>query len=394
VECLNPELAHRGGGHRRLRNGGEIARSDAKRPARRSGTGRKEELPYSIEGLGAKRISQPRFTAGWWITIVPHAECNSELPGDCVVFVRLLAPQFLVLYAFVAATMVVHFRGRERLKFARQLTDHSTLLAPYNVIMYLFSAVPNKPVLSVSAVPDLAKLRDNWQTIRDEALNLFDQGRIKASEGYNDWGFNSFFRSGWKRFYLKWYADPLPSAERMCPRTVELLKSIPCIKGAMFASFAPGGRLVRHRDPFAGSLRYHLGLITPTHPGECRIFVDGIPYTWHDGEDLLFDETFIHYAENTTDQTRIILFCDVERPLRNRVASAMNRWVSRRIVKETATENEPGERIGVVNKVFGSVYHLRLLGKRMKTWNKNLYYAVKYSVVALILGAIVASAFN
>lgn len=309
-------------------------------------------------------------------------------------FVRFLAPQFLVLYAFVAATMVVHFRGRERLKFARQLTDHSTLLAPYNVIMYLFSAVPNKPVLSVSAVPDLAKLRDNWQTIRDEALNLFDQGRIKASEGYNDWGFNSFFRSGWKRFYLKWYADPLPSAERMCPRTVELLKSIPCIKGAMFASFAPGGRLVRHRDPFAGSLRYHLGLITPTHPGECRIFVDGIPYTWHDGEDLLFDETFIHYAENTTDQTRIILFCDVERPLRNRVASAMNRWVSRRIVKETATENEPGERIGVVNKVFGSVYHLRLLGKRMKTWNKNLYYAVKYSVVALILGAIVASAFN
>jgi len=310
------------------------------------------------------------------------------------VFVRFLAPQFLLLYAFVAATMVVHFRGRERLKFARQLTDHSTLLAPYNVIMYLFSAVPNKPVLSVSAVPDLAKLRDNWQTIRDEALNLFDQGRIKASEGYNDWGFNSFFRSGWKRFYLKWYADPLPSAERMCPRTVELLKSIPCIKGAMFASFAPGGRLVRHRDPFAGSLRYHLGLITPTHPGECRIFVDGIPYTWHDGEDLLFDETFIHYAENTTDQTRIILFCDVERPLRNRLASAVNRWVSRRIVKETATENEPGERIGVVNKVFGSVYHLRLLGKRMKTWNKNLYYAVKYSVVALILGAIVASAFN
>jgi len=310
------------------------------------------------------------------------------------VFVRFLAPQFLLLYAFVAATMVVHFRGRERLKFARQLTDHSTLLAPYNVIMYLFSAVPNKPVLSVSAVPDLAKLRDNWQTIRDEALNLFDQGRIKASEGYNDWGFNSFFRSGWKRFYLKWYADPLPSAERMCPRTVELLKSIPCIKGAMFASFAPGGRLVRHRDPFAGSLRYHLGLITPTHPGECRIFVDGIPYTWHYGEDLLFDETFIHYAENTTDQTRIILFCDVERPLRNRLASAMNRWVSRRIVKETAIENEPGERIGVVNKVFGSVYHLRLLGKRMKTWNKNLYYAVKYSVVALILGAIVASAFN
>ena len=70
--------------------------------------------------------------------------------------------------------------------------------------------------------------------------------------------------------------------------------------------------LVQHRDPVAGSLRYHLGLVTPTHPGGCRIVVDSIPYSWRDGEDSLFDETYIHYAENTTDQTRI-LFCDVER---------------------------------------------------------------------------------
>jgi len=186
---------------------------------------------------------------------------------------RLFAPQFMLVYTFLASVLVVHFRGRERLGFGRQLTDHSTIMAPYNALMYLFSAVPNKPILPVSTIPDLAKLRDNWTTIRDEATALFDEGRIKASDGYNDWGFNSFFRSGWKRFYLKWYGDALPSAERMCPQTVALLKSIPCIKGAMFATLGPGGRLVRHRDPYAGSLRYHLGLVTPDacrrmpHPG-------------------------------------------------------------------------------------------------------------------------------
>jgi beta-hydroxylase len=306
---------------------------------------------------------------------------------------RLFAPQFLLLYALVGSVLAVHFRGRARLRFLRQLTDHSTLAAPYNVLMYMFSAVPNKPILPVSAIPELAKLRENWEVIRDEALALFDQGRIKASDGYNDWGFNSFFRSGWKRFYLKWYQDPLPSAERMCPRTVELLKSIPSVKGAMFATLAPGGRLVQHRDPFAGSLRYHLGLVTPTHPGECRIFIDGTPYSWTDGQDLLFDETFIHYAENTTDQTRIILFADIERPLRTPVMRAINRWVCNRIIKETATENEAGERIGVVNKLFGYVYHLRLAGKRMKAWNSKVYYGLKYSVVALVLLGIVASAF-
>jgi len=307
-------------------------------------------------------------------------------------FGRLLAPQLLVLYAFAGSALAIHYRGRVRLSFGRQLTDHSTFMAPYNVLMYVFSAVPNRPVLPVSAVPDLARLRENWETIRDEALDLFLRGRIKAADGYTDWGFNSLFRSGWKRFYLKWYDEALPSAQRLCPRTVELLESIPCIKGAMFATLAPGARLVQHRDPFAGSLRYHLGLLTPTHPGDCRIFVDGIAYSWRDGEDLLFDETYIHYAENTTDQTRIILFCDVERPLRSRAMETVNRWVSRHVIKESATENESGERIGVFNKVFGYVYQVRLLGKQMKAWNSRAYYAVKYSIVGLILAAIVYSA--
>ncbi len=302
---------------------------------------------------------------------------------------RLFAPQLTVLYALAASALLIQLRGSVRFPFARQLTDHSTFTAPYNVLMYLFSAVPNRPYIPVESLPELAKLKANWQAIREEALDLFDQGRIKAADAYNDAGFNSFFRSGWKRFYLKWYNDPLPSAERLCPETVALLRSIPTIKGAMFASLAPGGRLVRHRDPYAGSLRYHLGLVTPTHPGECRIFVDGQPYSWREGEDVLFDETFLHYAENTTDQTRIILFCDVERPLRSRAMGVINRWVARHIVKESETINEPGERLGLVNRAFGGLYQVRLVGKRFKAWNRRVYYAFKYSATALIVGGLV-----
>jgi beta-hydroxylase len=113
---------------------------------------------------------------------------------------HFFAPQLLVLYCFAIAAMIVHFRGRVRLGFFRQLTDHSTLLAPYNVLMYWFSAVPSAPVLPTASIPELAKLRENWKTIREEALALNDQGRIKAADKYNDFGFNSFFRTGWKRF--------------------------------------------------------------------------------------------------------------------------------------------------------------------------------------------------
>jgi beta-hydroxylase len=68
---------------------------------------------------------------------------------------------------------------------------------------------------------------------------------------------------------------------------------------------------------------------------------------------------------------------------------AVNRWVGRRIVKETETENEPGERIGVVNRIFGVVYHYRLFGRRFKAWSHDLYYATKYTVTGLLLVGLV-----
>ena len=131
---------------------------------------------------------------------------------------QLLAPQLVLLYILAASTIYVHFRGRQRLRIARQLGDHSTYLAPYNVLMYAGSAVPNKPVIPVENFPELDKLRDNWETIRDEAVRLFDEGFIRAAAKNNDWGFYSFFKSGWKRFYLKWYDDFLPSRARCARR--------------------------------------------------------------------------------------------------------------------------------------------------------------------------------
>ncbi|MBS0326681.1 MAG: aspartyl/asparaginyl beta-hydroxylase domain-containing protein [Proteobacteria bacterium] len=295
----------------------------------------------------------------------------------------LLAPKFIVLYVFVASALFVHYRGRVRHKLTKQLADHSTIMAPYNSLMYLFSAVPAKPILDPRILPELAVLRANWQVIRDEALALVDDGSIRAATGHNDLGFNSFFKNGWKRFYVKWYAEPLPSAQAACPRTVALVQSLPSVNAAMFALLPPGGKLNRHRDPFAGSLRYHLGLATP-NSDECRIFVDGEPYAWRDGQDLLFDETYIHSVENKTDMTRIILFCDVERPLRTPVMRALNRWMARTVIRAASTQNTPAEPVGALNQVYA------LFGKgsdfltRLKRRNRTVFRTVKYALIAAL----------
>jgi beta-hydroxylase len=146
----------------------------------------------------------------------------------------------------------------------------------------------------------------------------------------------------------------------------------------------PGGRLVRHRDPYAGSLRYHLGLQTPNAPG-CYIEVDGQRYHWRDGEAVVFDETFIHYAENTTDTQRIILFCDVERPLYGWPMTALNRWFARFVMNASATQNLPGERIGAINRFFGVAYKVRLWGKALKQRNRTAYYALKWTLIGGLL---------
>jgi len=290
----------------------------------------------------------------------------------------------IIFFIYVVAVVQMHYRGKVRFSAARQLLTHTNYLAPYNLLMDLFSTLPNKPLLNSSDIDELKILRDNWEVMRDEAMSLAEKGDIKAADGLNDAGFNSFFRTGWTRFYLKWYGDPLASAIRLCPKTLEVLKQVPSVKAAMFASLPPGATLVPHRDPFAGSLRYHLGLETPNHD-DCYILVDGQRYSWRDGEDVLFDETFIHEAHNKTDKNRIILFCDVSRPMKLGFINRFNSFVSATLIKASATGNDEGDSVGAINKIFEKVYSVRVISRRIKRWNKPFYKTLKYS---LFLGLI------
>lgn len=287
---------------------------------------------------------------------------------------------------FVTAAIYVHKRGKVRHKFWRQVSDHSTVLAPINALLYLNSAVPNQPYIDVAMFPQLKPLQDNWQMIRDEALALED--KIRSSSKRDDAGFNSFFKTGWKRFYLFWYGVSHPSAEQCCPQTVALLRSIPGIKAAMFAELPPGGKLVRHRDPYAGSLRYHLGLVTPGSD-DCYISVDGETYSWRDGVPVMFDETFIHYAENKTGSNRLILFCDVERPLRFGWMTAFNRWFSNNVMAAAASPNDENDKTGGLNKAFAYIYAVRLRAKALKVRNRTLYYTLKWALLGGIVLAVI-----
>jgi beta-hydroxylase len=81
----------------------------------------------------------------------------------------------------------------------------------------------------------------------------------------------------------------------------------------------------------------------------------------------------------------LILFCDVERPLSNPLARFINRCIGQPFARLAATQNVEGEKIGVLNKVFAHLYRIRLIGKRIKTWDKNAYYTLKWALMVGLL---------
>lgn len=296
--------------------------------------------------------------------------------------------KWIVIGIYFLSICGVHLRGKVRMPFYRQVLDHSAVLAPLNVLMYLFSRVPTSAYVSTEHFRDLKTIEDNWEMIRAEALELRTLSKIKRAENNDDAGFNSFFKNGWTRFYLKWYGANHPSAQQFCPKTTALLATLPTVKAAMFAELKPGGTLNPHRDPYAGSLRYHLGLMTP-NDDRCFIEVDGKRYSWRDGKGVVFDETYIHWAQNGSEADRVILFCDIERPMRYRWAQALNHWFGKRMMTAASSPNETGDQVGTVNKLFRFVWLIGQYRRKLKNWNRTVYNLVRLGLLAAVIAAFV-----
>lgn len=294
-------------------------------------------------------------------------------------------------------TYVYAFRGSYRHPGLREYMRKCwPMFAPLNCLLYMATERrARRPVMDMTHFAELDEIRRNWETIRAEALELFhrnefDRIRNPGTEAYYDVGFHTFFRYGWSKYYLKWYGYTHDSAKRSCPQTVRILETIPSVNGALFTLLPPGSKLTPHSDPFACSLRYHLGLATP-NSDDCWINIDGITCSWRDGEALLFDETYVHHAANNTDQYRLILMCDIARPMN--VFGRMVNAIYGRLMRLTIVPNDAGDRRGGINALFSGVAPMLQKGKQLKKTNRKLYKLLKHAInagVALVLLSLLA----
>lgn len=117
----------------------------------------------------------------------------------------------------------------------------------------------------------------------------------------------------WKSYFLYALKKEIIPNCAACPNTLSAIKEIPGVINAFFSILKPGVEIPPHRGPYAGIMRYHLGVIIPK--GDVGIRVDKTVYRWEEGKSLFFDDSFDHEAWNRTDSIRVILFVDIEREL-------------------------------------------------------------------------------
>ncbi len=206
------------------------------------------------------------------------------------------------------------------------------------------SLVSNDPVLDAAEFSFLKPFETHWQEINAEL-----QGVLKFKESVPAFEEVSIDQMKiardrqWRTFILYGFGDKLEKNCRHVPRTTELLEQVPKLQTAWFSILEPGYHITPHRGVTKGILRCHLGLIVPERREDCWMRIEDRKYNWEQGKCLVFDDTYDHEVLNDTQQQRVILLFDFERPMR-----FWGRLVNRLFIqalKLTAYYQEPKKRL-------------------------------------------------
>jgi beta-hydroxylase len=190
------------------------------------------------------------------------------------------------------------------------------ILAPIERFIGKRSLVGDATFFPLERFDWVKHIEDNWMVIREEAERLLDDRDALAN--FQDISKDQIEITDddrWKTFFLYGYGFEAKLGIEMCPRTAALMKEIPGMTTAMISILSPRKHILDHRGPYKGVLRYHLGLIVPKDAAACRIRVGDDIRHWEEGKSMIFDDTFNHEVWNDTDETRVVLFVDIIRPL-------------------------------------------------------------------------------
>jgi ornithine lipid ester-linked acyl 2-hydroxylase len=190
------------------------------------------------------------------------------------------------------------------------------VLAPIEHFIGRRSLVGEETFFPLERFPWVGHVEESWTVVREEVDALLENhADLPNFQDISRDQIEITDDDRWKTFFLYGYGFTADLGVELCPRTAALMREIPGMTTAMISILSPRKHILDHRGPYKGVLRYQLGVIVPEDAASCRIRVGEDIRHWQEGESMIFDDTFNHEVWNDTDETRVILFVDVLRPL-------------------------------------------------------------------------------
>lgn len=202
------------------------------------------------------------------------------------------------------------------------------------------SLVPDVPFNDPADFPFLSEFEARWEEILPEVQSLLKHRELIP--GFQDVSPDQYriaTEKNWRTFFLYGFGTRLEGNCRQLPVTASIIAKVPQIHTAWISILSPGYHIPAHTGVTKGILRAHMGLILPQAREKCRIRVGDEIRNWEPGKLFVIDDTYEHEVWNDTDEERVVLLLDFNRPMR--FSGRAVTWLFLQIMKLTAFYQEP-----------------------------------------------------
>lgn len=190
------------------------------------------------------------------------------------------------------------------------------------------------------------ELKNNWKIIQQEAKHILENSpRLEITRTYDEWkdshdymniimnkyGWIRSWKSpeqtkeengdgnyNWLNYGILYDGSEFKHNILQCPQTYNMLEKIKDKINIAGFSYMKGNSILQKHTDCTGiiynSLAFHLGLIVPEPNTTCQLIVNDrhhdFFYIEREGEMVVFDATYQHYAYNQSSKDRVILYID------------------------------------------------------------------------------------
>ena len=245
----------------------------------------------------------------------------------------------------------------ERFKYLKKIRRKLVNRIMYSISIFFRnffggqSTVGDEPLLKnidFSFIPEIEK---NWKLIYSEMENILKfRNLIPAFHEVSKDQKTISKRNKWKTFGLFGFGYKFKKNCSFAPKTTELLEKIPGLQTAWFSIISPGYHIPSHTGVTKSIIRGHLGLKIPQNTNGCYMNVGGKRVQWEQGKILIFDDTYDHAVWNNTNEERIVLLFDFDRPMK--YSGRLLHNLSLKVFKKTNYYSAPVKNLKEIEKKF------------------------------------------